>query len=79
VFRYADYDVVACSGECGLSGARALLQPVILGGKPVDVLPDATGARKRCSFELPRIGPGHRVEYSPELLRIAEEHNRRFA
>jgi nicotinate phosphoribosyltransferase len=79
VFRYADYDVVACSGECGLSGAKALLQPVILGGNPVDLLPDATGARKRCSFELPRIGSRHRVEYSPELLRIADEHNRRFA
>jgi nicotinate phosphoribosyltransferase len=78
VFRYRDHDVVACSGECGMRGAEALLRPVILGGEPVATLPGATQAREHCSLELPRIRTGHRVEYSPELLRVAEEHNRRF-
>src|SRR5579863_4043816 len=53
VFRFATYDCVACSWEClgcdpGDSDgeARALLRPVLLGGKLVDPLPAVMVARQ---------------------------------
>ena len=44
VFRFASHDVIACSWECigcgpGEPEARALLRPVLLGGKLVEPLP----------------------------------------
>jgi nicotinate phosphoribosyltransferase len=79
VFRYTDYDVVGCAGECGMRGAEVLLRPVILDGALLEPLPNARESQEYCRAALARIRPGHRVEYSPELLRVAEEHNRRFA
>ena len=83
VFRYPDRDVVGCSAECspnrpGDPDPVALLRPVILGGNLVEPLPTATAARTHCAEAMKSIGANHRVEYSFELLRVAEEHNRRF-
>jgi nicotinate phosphoribosyltransferase len=77
VFRYATRDVVGCAGECAPSGGypEALLRPVILNGELAEPLPSATEARDYCAAALERVQrPGHRVEYSAELLRVSEEH-----
>jgi nicotinate phosphoribosyltransferase len=82
VFRYSTHDVVGCAGECGPDGSdqvEALLRPVIGGGKLVERLPSAAEARAYCAEALRRVGPRHSVTYSKELLRVAAEHNRRFA
>lgn len=79
VFRYTDHDVVGCAGECGLKGAEVLLRPIILGGELLEPLPSVTEAREHCRQALRGVTPEHKVEYSPELLRVAEEHNRSFA
>ena len=83
VFRYPDRDVVGCAGECapGRSGDPepvALLRPVIIGGQLAEPLPTSTEARAYCAEAMRSISPRHRVEYSYELLRVAEEHNRKF-
>jgi nicotinate phosphoribosyltransferase len=81
VFRYATRDVVGCAGECSPAGGNpeALLRPVIVNGELVEPLATATEARDFCVDALRRVQrPGHRVEYSAELLRVAEEHNKRY-
>jgi nicotinate phosphoribosyltransferase len=78
VFRYADHDVIGCAGECGVSGAEVLLRPVIIDGELAHPLPSVSRAQEYCRQALRRVARGHRVEYSPELLHVAEEHNRRF-
>jgi nicotinate phosphoribosyltransferase len=77
VFRSETGDVVACSGECGRG--EALLQPVIIDGQLVQKLPSANDARDYCARATRRVSTGHPVEYSPELLHLAEKHNRGFA
>jgi nicotinate phosphoribosyltransferase len=77
VFRCETKDVIACSGECG--AGEALLQPVVIGGELVRKLPSVSDARDYCGRALRLVSPGHRVEYSGELLRLAEIHNRSFA
>jgi nicotinate phosphoribosyltransferase len=76
VFRSQTRDVVGCAGECGTG--EALLQPVIIDGELVQKLPSALDARDYCARALRRVAPGHPVEYSAELLRLAETHNRSF-
>ena len=81
VFRFGTYDLVACSGECLPRGSNAepLLRPVMMGGELLEQLPTATEARQQCFNAMRRIAPAqHRIEYSQELLRVADEHNRRF-
>ena len=77
VFRYADRDQVACSWECptcppGAEQAKALLRPVILEGSLAEPLPELSASRELCVESLKSIGPGHRVEFSPDLLKLAE-------
>jgi hypothetical protein len=62
-----------------MPGAEILLRPVLLGGELTESLPSVSESRDYCRAALARVRPGHRVEYSPELLRVAEEHNRSFA
>lgn len=85
VFRYRGKDVVGCAGECSPGRPEdgipeALLHPVLLNGRLIETLPSAAEAREYCLDAVKRLDPEqHRVEYSDELLRVAEEHNRRFA
>src|SRR5579863_10731041 len=88
VFRFAGHDVVACNWEClgcgpGEPEARALLRPVMLGGKLIEPLPTAGSARQHaaeCIKRLPTavrslfdIGQEYRVEQSHELLTLYEK------
>ena len=77
VFRYADHDQVACSWECptcppGAEPPKALLQPVIIEGNLAEPLPSLQASRELCAESLQSIARGHTVEYSPELLTLAE-------
>src|SRR5271156_1293848 len=88
VFRFASHDVIACSWEClgcgpGEPEAKALLRPVMLGGKLIEPLPSASAARQHaaeCVKRLPiavrslfDIGQEYRVEQSHELLALYEK------
>lgn len=77
VFRTETRDLIACATECG--GGEALLQPVIIDGQLVQKLPAVREARDYCATALRRVSSSHRVEYSAELLHLAEKHNREFA
>jgi nicotinate phosphoribosyltransferase len=79
VFRYADADVIGCSGECSPNGNRsgfpeALLRPVVLQGRLVEPLPAASEARAYCTAALARVRPGWPIEYSEELVRLDKHH-----
>ena len=76
VFRYKDRDVIAGVWECpscqpGSESSFALLRPVMLDGRLAGKLPNAEEARDYCMRALEKISPGHRVEYSRELLDIS--------
>jgi nicotinate phosphoribosyltransferase len=78
IFRYKDRDVVAGVWECpscqpGSEQAFALLRPVMIEGRLVGKLPSASDARDYCARALEKLSPNHRVEYSEELLRVADE------
>jgi nicotinate phosphoribosyltransferase len=88
VFRFATHDVIACSWECLGCGpdepeAKALLRPVMLGGKLIEPLPSAGAARQYaadCIKRLPTAvrslfdtGQEYRVEQSHELLALYEK------
>lgn len=83
VFRYATHDVIGCSSECSPEPehgeAQVLLRPVILDGELVEALPAATEARARCASETRRIASSRSVTWSRDLLRLADEHNRRLS
>jgi nicotinate phosphoribosyltransferase len=77
VFRTAERDVIARSGECG--SGEALLRPLILGGKLVEPLPGLEQARARAAASLAWLGPALRglepaeprnVIYSRELREL---------
>lgn len=53
VFREAERDVIARSGECG--SGEALLRPVILGGKLIEPLPGPEEVRCRAAEALSRL------------------------
>ncbi len=77
VFRFADYDLIAGSWECpscspGDPASEALLRPTLLHGHVVESIPNAKEAKEYCEQALRKIQPGHRVEYSSELLEIME-------
>ena len=69
VFRFANHDLIACSGEC-VDGSEALLRPVILDGQLVEPLPTAAEARER--FLNSRTADSHTVTYSAELNKLAQ-------
>ena len=81
VFRFTTHDCVACSWECigcepGDGEARALLRPVLLGGKLVEPLPEVTAARQYAAESIQRLpiairslfdtDQQYRVEHSAE-------------
>ncbi|HLW77939.1 MAG TPA: nicotinate phosphoribosyltransferase [Bryobacteraceae bacterium] len=81
IFRYAHRDVLARSTECpscpeDAEPAEALLRPVILNGKLIEPLPDATQARAHAAQSIAKLPNASRslfhrdawkVELSPEL------------
>jgi nicotinate phosphoribosyltransferase len=79
VFRAAERDVIARSGECG--SGEALLRPVILGGRLVEPLPTVEQARARAAESIAKLAPALReletveprnVIYSRELRELME-------
>ncbi len=91
IFRYASHDVVSLSTECpgcpeGAEQAKALLEPVILGGKLVGRVPDAHEARRYAAAWISRL-PGachnleavkncYPVEFSAQLQAVRDEFRR---
>lgn len=92
VFRFTSHDQIACSWECagcGVEGPppKALLRPVILGGRLLEPLPDASAARSYASECLKRLPTACRslfdsdkkypIEFSQELqallMRVRDE------
>ncbi len=85
IFRTADHDVLARSGECKAGDAEALLRPVILGGELVEPLPSVADARRRATESLAKLPADlrrldnpvpRRVEYSAELTTLMEQTRR---
>ena len=79
VFRDADRDVIARSGECNLG--RPLLRPIVLGGELVEPLPDLETTRAYAAQSLRAIperlrqlevGEPHDVRLSKELKELIE-------
>jgi nicotinate phosphoribosyltransferase len=88
VFRFAGHDVMACSWEClgcgpGEPQARALLRPVLLGGKLIEPLPTASAARQHAAESIKRLptvirslfdtDQHYHVEHSRELSALYEK------
>ncbi len=88
VFRLANHDVIACNWECmgcgpGEPEARALLRPVLLGGKLVEPLPDLAAARQYAAESIKRLPTAIRslfdtdqqyhVEHSQALMALYEK------
>jgi nicotinate phosphoribosyltransferase len=88
VFRFAGHDVIACSWEChgcgaGEPEARALLRPVLLGGKLVEPLPNVSAARQHAAESIKRLPTAirslfdteqkYRVEHSHALMALYEK------
>ncbi len=78
IFRFPDHDVVARSTEC-IDESRALLQPVIYGGRLIQPLRAIREARERAAAALAQLPPAIRqlqlsepypVEYSARLLQL---------
>ncbi|HUE01985.1 MAG TPA: nicotinate phosphoribosyltransferase [Bryobacteraceae bacterium] len=53
LFRFADHDILARSGEC--SNGQAMLRPVLLDGTLVEPLPDLNAARARRADSLAKL------------------------
>jgi nicotinate phosphoribosyltransferase len=78
IFRFPDHDIITRSTEC-IQGARALQQPVILGGNLVSPLPGIKELRERAAKAVADLPERVRriestepyfVEYSAELLEL---------
>ena len=87
IFRLADRDVLARAAEC-CGSAEALLRPVILGGKLIEPLPDATAAQTRASDSIAQLSAELRgleladprpVEYSKDLIALIERTRKNLA
>jgi nicotinate phosphoribosyltransferase len=79
VFRAAERDVIARSGECG--SGEALLRPVLLGGNLVEPLPTLEQSRRRAADSIAALSPALRqleqaeprhVIYSRELRELMD-------
>ena len=53
LFRFDDHDILARSGEC--SNGKAMLRPIVLGGKLVEPLPDLNAARANAAASLAKL------------------------
>jgi len=88
VFRFSTHDTVACSWEClgcgpGEDEARALLRPVLVGGKLVEPLPEVTAARDYAAESIQRLPTAirslfdtdqqYRVDHSAALVALYEK------
>src|SRR5271154_4759630 len=88
VFRFAGHDVIACSWECLGCGkdeppAKALLRPVMLGGKLVTPLPSLNETRQYAAESIKKLPMAirslfdtdqqYRVEHSTALLSLYEK------
>ena len=88
VFRFSTHDTVACSWEClgcgpGEDEARALLRPVLVGGKLVEPLPEVTAAREYAAESIQRLPTAirslfdtdqqYRVDHSAALVALYEK------
>jgi len=88
VFRFAGHDIVACNWEClgcgpGEPEARALLRPVMLGGKLIATLPTLADVRRCASESIKKLPTAirslfdtdqqYRVEYSTALMALYEK------
>lgn len=78
IFRFPGRDVVARSSEC-MEGAKALQEPVILGGTLMQALPSLKESRERAADALAELPAAIRqieasepypVEYSAQLLKL---------
>ncbi len=83
VFRYAERDVLARSGECG--SGEALLRPVVLSGQLIEPLPDPHAARSNALRNLGQLPSSLRrldstevwpIKMSRELSELAERTRR---
>jgi len=84
VFRLPDRDVLARAAEC-CTGSVALLQPVILGGRLLEPLPDAHTARARALEQIAKLparlrsldpAEPHPVVHSKDLAALIERTRR---
>lgn len=88
IFRFSNYDCIACSWEClgcepGPGEAKALLRPVLLGGQLVEPLPKISAIREYAAESIKRLptvirslfdtDQHYRVEHSPELMALYEK------
>lgn len=88
VFRFATHDVIACSSEClgcepDEPQSRALLRPVLLGGKLVEPLPNIHQIRERAAESIKRLPTAirslfdtdqhYQVEHSHKLLELYQK------
>jgi nicotinate phosphoribosyltransferase len=83
VFRHADHDVIARSGECNLG--RPLLRPILLGGELVEPLPELKASRAHAAEQIRALPPPLRqletveaydVRLSKELKELIERTRR---
>lgn len=73
LFRLPDHDVLGLASEC-ISGAEALLRPVMLGGNVVGNLPDAGAVRERASQALRNWpSPNRRTILSDKLKALSTQ------
>ncbi len=86
VFRFPRHDVIACANECmGCHDAEppiALSRPVVIGGEPVEKVPDAFAARENTLASVRKLPATVRslfdtqepwpVEYSADLKSLYE-------
>ena len=83
LFRFDDHDILARSGEC--SNGKAMLRPVMLGGKLIEPLPDLNAARDRAAASLAQLPASLRsldpaepwpLRYSKDLTALIERTRR---
>ncbi|HYI93245.1 MAG TPA: nicotinate phosphoribosyltransferase [Bryobacteraceae bacterium] len=79
IFRYRTRDIIGVADECGSTSSKegsptALLQPVILQGKPVEVSPVLSSIRTYCAEAIQGVSASHSIGYSSQLTALAEKH-----
>ncbi|MGQ9632819.1 MAG: nicotinate phosphoribosyltransferase [Bryobacteraceae bacterium] len=82
IYRFKDYDLIACSWESPpAGGAESLLRLVLLDGKPVQALPTVSEVRDYAARQLAALPPPcrrldsswtYRIEYSDALTELAK-------
>ena len=79
IFRYGTRDIIGVTDECGPSFSNeetptALLRPVILQGKPLEVSPTLSSIRDYRAEAIRKVSASHSIEYSSQLTALAEAH-----